>query len=198
MPMTMMRAAAAAMGLALLAQAAMADAIRLKPADPQPDATALAAGLSVRYAYPGDVTDLRTAESYRDSDNEVGAPLPGFDYPDGYPNQKVMTARRATKVAAYIDGFVRFDQPGIWRMQFHSNDGLEVRIGGAKVYRHDGRHACQTNGWEAEFEVPTAGWYPIKALYFQRLGTFCLMMEWQAPGAEMSWTPNEVFFHAAP
>ncbi|MFT4794027.1 MAG: hypothetical protein ACJAVR_001043 [Paracoccaceae bacterium] len=164
--------------------------VLLKPADPQP--AGLSAGLAVQYAYPGDMRYLHDAESARGR-AEDGPPLIGFDYPDSFQGAKVMTSTRTVRVAAFIEGYIRFDTPGIWRMQFHSNDGLSVSIGGREVYRHDGRHACNTEGWKNEFEVPSAGWYPVKATYFQRLGTSCMMMQWQPPGRNMTWTPTDVY-----
>lgn len=191
--MMTMRAAALAMVLALTGHAVTAadgDPVRLSPADPQPEG--LTAGLAVKYAYPGDVQGLSDAENAR-RDAEDGPPLIGFDYPDSIRGAKALTSRRSTRVAAFIEGYVHFDTPGVWRMQFHSNDGLAVRIGGQDVYRHDGRHTCTTIGWKADYEVPVAGWYEVKATYFQRLATSCLMMQWRPPGGRMSWTPTNVY-----
>lgn len=193
--MMTLRAAAAALVMAAgLASHAMAaeDAapVRLKPADPQP--TGLSAGLAVKYAYPGDIRFLNEAEAVR-REAETGPPLIGFDYPDSFKGAKALTSRRSQIVAAFIEGYVRFDTPGIWKIQFHSNDGIAVSIGGREVYRHDGRHTCDTEGWKGEFEIPSAGWYPVKATYFQRYGTSCLMMQWEAPGRNMIWTPTDVY-----
>jgi hypothetical protein len=192
--MILMRALATALLMAMTGPVFAADGdgpVRLRPADPQP--TGLSAGLAVKYAYPGDIRYLNDAEASRGR-SKAGPPLIGFDYPDSFKGAKALTARRAMHVAAFIDGYVRFDKPGIWKMQFHSNDGLAVSIGGREVYRHDGRHACDTQGWKSEFEIPSAGWYKVKATYFQRLGTSCLMMQWQPPGRErMMWTPTDVY-----
>ncbi|MFT6887916.1 MAG: hypothetical protein ACJAWZ_004149 [Paracoccaceae bacterium] len=191
-----MRAGLTALAMALGAVGAASAAgegeiIRLKPASPQPEG--LSAGLAVKYAYPGDVRFLNEADLAR-GEAEAGPHLIGFDYPDSFKGAPALTARRAMSVAAFIDGYIRFDKPGIWKMQFHSNDGIAVSIGGREVYRHDGRHACDTEGWKSEFEIPSAGWYPVKATYFQRYGTSCLMMQWQPPGRErMSWTPTDVY-----
>ena len=169
----------------LMAGTAGAEPVRLAPADPQPEG--LEEGLGVAYAYPRDVRLLVEAERYRD-EAEPGKPLIGFDYID--TGGEALTSGERQQVVAFIEGYVRFDQAGLWKMQWHSNDGLEVRIGGEQVYRHDGRHGCETLGWKAEFEVPEPGWYPLEATWFQRLGTSCLLMEWAPPGGEMGWTPN--------
>ncbi|MEM8742766.1 MAG: hypothetical protein AAGE13_14900 [Pseudomonadota bacterium] len=174
--------------------AASAQAQSLTPANPQPDAAALKDGLAVLYAFPNDVKWLRDAEGWRSYDPKPGAPLVGFDYPDTNPGDPVLTSSYHENVVAFIEGYIRFDQPGVWKIEFHSNDGLQVTIGGLQVYKHDGRHACETVGW-AEFEVPQPGWYALEATYFQRLNTACLLMKWAAPGDKMRWTPNAVFAH---
>ncbi|MEM9049568.1 MAG: hypothetical protein AAGC92_12715 [Pseudomonadota bacterium] len=178
----------------LLATDASAQPQRLSPADPQPKAEALQAGLAVRYAFPNSVKWLREAEGWRRYDPKPGTPLVGFDYPDSVPGEPVLTTNRPENVIAFIEGYIRFDTPGIWRIEFHSNDGLRVNIGGVEVYKHDGRHVCETLGW-TEFEVPQAGWYPVQATYFQRLNTACLMMRWAEPGGKMRWTRTDVYGH---
>lgn len=179
---------ALAAGLAA-ANPAEAEPVRLTPASPQPEG--LEQGLSVRYAYPSDIKTLTEAKSWESYDPEPGEPLIGFDYPDTEMGMDVLTSGQAERVIAFIDGYIRFPEPGVWRVQFHSNDGLEVEIGGRQVYRHDGRHTCQTLGWQEELMVPEAGWYPVEAVYFQRMNTGCLLMEWAPPGEEMRWTPND-------
>lgn len=166
---------------------------RLTPASPQPDKAELEQGLAVRYAYPGDIKYLDRAASWEEYGTVRGEPLVGFDYPDTRRGEPALTSNAAERVIAWIDGYIWFPEEGIWKMLWHSNDGLEVKIGGAKVYRHDGRHSCTTLGWQEEFMVPEAGWYEVEALYFQRLATSCLLMKWQPPGGEMQWTPNDAF-----
>jgi hypothetical protein len=185
-----MRALAAALALALLAGPAAGQA-RLSPADPQPEG--LEQGLQVFYVYPRDVKFLDQAESHWKADLWPGDPLVGFDYPDTLRGEPALTSDAAEKVVAFIRGWIRFPEAGTWRVQFHSNDGLRVKIGGVEVYEHDGRHTCQTRGWQEELQVPQAGWYPVEATYFQRLNTSCLLMEWAPPGEEMGWTPNDAF-----
>lgn len=182
-----------AAGAALLLATGAGAQTALTPASPQPED--LKPGLSVRYSYPADIRTLAEARTWEGYDPEPGPPLVGFDYPDTEMGMNVLTADQAERVIAFIDGYIRFPEPGIWKMQFHSNDGLDVDIGGEDVYRHDGRHTCQTLGWQEEFRVPEAGWYPVEALYFQRLNTGCLLMQWQPPGGEMQWTPNDAFGH---
>ena len=175
-------ALAAVMALASAAEAAQ---FRLIPAAPQPEA--LEPGLAVRYAYPADVKSLGDARNYIRRGAEPGEPLAGLDYPDTRIGEKALTSRRAEFVAAEIKGYIRFDAPGTWRLEFHSNDGLEVNLGGQRLYVHDGRHPCETQGWVA-VEVPAAGWYPLEAGWFQRLNTSCLMLRVEGPDGTRRWT----------
>ena len=178
----------------LFAWAAQAQAVKLTPADPQPDAANLKPGLAVEYAYPADIKFLNDAESWFDYGSEAGAPLIGFDYPDTLAGEKTLTSKQAEQVIARIKGFIRFDAPGARQLEFLSNDGLSVTIGGVEVNRYDGRHPCESNGF-IDVDVPAAGWYELEALYFQRAGTACLLMMWGEPGAELGWTPNDAFAH---
>lgn len=182
-------AVAAVMGLAAFSVAAQS--ISLTPADPQPTEADLAPGLAVTYAYPGDVKSLQDAVSYLDYDTKVGPPLIGFDYPDTLEGEETLTAGQSIQVIAQITGFIRFDEPGTHQLEFQSNDGLSVSISGEEVYRYDGRHPCETNGAQS-VTVPEAGWYELEAIYFQRVGTACLLMQWDV-GNGFDWTPNDVF-----
>ncbi len=168
---------------------AAASPIKLAPVDPQPDPSALAEGLAVAYGYPADVKTLRDAEYYA-KDAEPAEPLIGFDYIDTEEGDIVMTSKQSIQVVAKITGFLKFDEAGVYQLDFISNDGLRVHIGGQEVSEFDGRHPCENAG-VVEVDVPVAGWYPLEALYFQRVGTACLLAEWTPPGGELDWIPNE-------
>ena len=178
----------------LVAGAAHAQAINLTPADPQPDEAALSPGLAVQYAYPADVKSLTDAKGWLDYGTETGPPLIGFDYPDTLEGEKALTSRQSIQVVAAIEGYIKFDAPGVTQLDFISNDGLLVKISGQEVSRYDGRHPCESGG-TVDVNVPAAGWYELEALYFQRAGTACLLMMWGDPGADLGWTPNEAFAH---
>ncbi|MEO1687983.1 MAG: hypothetical protein AAFU61_08770 [Pseudomonadota bacterium] len=181
---------AAALTLGLLFAGAAAAQTALTPASPQPDG--LKTGLWVNYAYPADVKTLKVARDWLNSGKEAGPPLIGLDYMDSDPGAPVLTSKRAEFVAAEIGGYVRFDQPGVWGLQIHSNDGALVTFGGAEVDRFNGRRPCDTNGW-VEVSVPQAGWYAVSATYYQRLNTGCLMMRWRKPDGTTEWTPRDAW-----
>lgn len=182
--------------LAVFAFGASAGPVTLRPADPQPEEGALLPGLSVRYAYPPEVRFLREAEEWLESGSEPGAPLTGLRHRETMEGEPTLTARQATRVAAAISGFVRFEQAGPHRVEFFSNDGLQVSIGGSVISKHDGRHPCESDGYH-DVIVPEPGWYEIDLLYFQRLGGACLMMKWAAGDEKLGWAPDEAFARRA-
>lgn len=175
-----------------MAGMACAAPLTLTPADPQPQADALAAGLAVAYAYPKDV---HTLEEARDALGKAraGSPLQGLSYADNTEGDLTMTARAAQKVAAQINGFIHFDAAGTYEVDVFSNDGIQLSLGGAEVALFDDIHGCEAAGVQ-EVEVPQAGWYAVEAVYFQRKGSACLMMDWNVDGA-MGAVPDTAFAH---
>ena len=185
--MKMSKTAGLAAAAIMVAGAAIAAPLKLEPADPQP--SGLKSGLSVKYAYPLDVKNLNQAERYLKK-GKAGEPLSGLDYRDTGPGEKALTSTQVENVAAAISGYVKFDSPGTYTVDFLTNDGLDARIGGQTVGYFDGRQACRETE-AVEVEVPQAGWYPIEITYFQRVGTSCLHM--RAGVGEPDWMPNTAF-----
>tara|TARA_R110002167_G_scaffold204046_1_gene408044 strand:- start:1094 stop:1687 length:594 start_codon:yes stop_codon:yes gene_type:complete len=175
-----------------LAAAQAQNVYTVTPASPQPDAAALKPGLSVKYAYPGDVKSLHEAEGWRSYGPKAGPPLIGFDYADTLPEEKALTSDSVNYVVAFINGYMKFDKPGAYQLEFHSNDGLRVKISGVQVFEYDGRHPCEP-GQRATVQVPEAGWYPVEALFFQRVGTSCMLLNWAPPGEAWDWAPLEIY-----
>lgn len=176
--------------------AAIGQAIELKPANPQPDGSTLAPGLAVSYAdLPGSTRDLALTKRTLAKKADPGAPLAGLTYDDTDEGDVILTSDRKQLVGAAISGFIRFDEPGTYLIDFLANDGLEIFIGGQQVGLYDGVHACGYAG-EVEVNVPAAGYYPLEATYFQRKGTACLMMEWGRDADSLDFVTSEVFFHS--
>ena len=177
--------------LAMVVGSALSAApLKLKPANPQP--SGLQAGLNVRYAYPSDVKSLAQARSALKYRVEAGRPLSGLDYRDTSVGEKALTSKRSERVVADISGYVRFDKPGVYTIDFLTNDGLHAVVGGQLVGKFDGRQTCQET-YAVDVEVPKAGWYPVKILYFQRLVTSCLHMRSGPKGGRVTWMPNSAF-----
>jgi hypothetical protein len=177
----------------LCASAVFAAPLKLTPATPQPGG--LKSGLSVSYAYATedqDFTTLSGARSALKANEKRGKPLRGLDYRDTNLGENSLTSTHSEQVAASISGYIRFDNPGLYTIDFFTNDGLLASIGGQQVGKFNGRQTCDTT-FATEVEVPSAGWYKLSALYFNRLNTSCLMMRWAPKGGAMKWVPNNVF-----
>ncbi|AZV79299.1 hypothetical protein EBB79_16355 [Parasedimentitalea marina] len=180
-----------ALAVFLGASVATAAPLKLTPANPQPR---VKPGLTVTYAYPSDVKSLHQAANSIRSMGKPGPLLSGLDYRVTDIGEKILTAERAERVAADIRGYVRFDAPGIYVIDFLTNDGVEATVGGQLVGRFDGRQTCQET-FATEVEVPKAGWYPLHILYFQRNKTACLHMRSGAKGSRVTWMSNAAFGH---
>lgn len=177
---------------ALSTGVASAGALKLKPASPQPET--VTAGLSVEYAFPKDVKSLRDAYIALGVGAEPGEPLVGFDYLSSEDEPNALTSGKETKVAARIKGYLRFDAAGTYTLETYSNDGLELTIGGQEVAKVDEKRACDPIG-AVEVSVPEAGWYAVEALYWQRKGGSCLILEWSTGGSELEAVPAEAYGH---
>lgn len=175
-----------------LATQGFAQSVTLAPADPQPAAADLTPGLAVSYGYGGDMRSLDNAEA-KLKRAKPGPALRGLSYDDNTEGEKALTSDKAQKVAAAISGFIRFEKAGTFEVEFVSNDGIEASIGGQQVALNDGVHSCDPAG-AVEVVVPQPGWYALEATYFQRKGTACLMMDWNADG-RMGPTPDSAFAH---
>ncbi|WP_245709747.1 PA14 domain-containing protein [Ruegeria halocynthiae] len=178
--------------LAIFAGSTTAAPLQLQPASPQPSPTA---GLNVKYISTGTqikkIRDLSQAKSML-SKAQPGQPLRGLDYRDTNKGESVLTFDQAYNVAAEVTGYMRFDSPGAYELETWSNDGIEAWVGGQQIGRSDSIQGCEANQRTA-VEVPKAGWYALKIVYFQKLGTSCLMMKSGKQGGNFTWTPNEVF-----
>ena len=185
--MTVLKTALAAASVLVMAVASHAAPLKLKPASPQP--SGLKQGLAVQYAYPSDVKTLGNAQNALRR-SKPGKPLKGLDYRDTNEGDITLTSDRAQHVVAKITGYVKFDAPGVYTIDFLTNDGLDANIGGQQVGYFNGRQTCsETRAVQAE--VPEAGWYPVDILYFQRVGTACLHM--RAGQGSPDWMPNKAF-----
>ncbi|WP_165937630.1 hypothetical protein [Antarcticimicrobium sediminis] len=193
---TAIRAALAALVLATGTVSATllgAAPLQLTPANPQPGG--VKPGLKVAYGYAPNGQDIRTladAGAVLRKGAQRGPALRGLDYRDSAAGAPTLTSKRDENVAASITGYIRFDAPGVYEVDFYTNDGLDARIGGQRVGFFDGRQACDST-YVTEVEVPQAGWYDFQATYFNRLNTSCLMMRRAKKGKSLKWVPNGIF-----
>lgn len=190
--------AIAASVLALSVTLASAAPVVLKPANPQPSAGSLRKGLSVVYAYEdwestgGQIDNLAEARNLLRTVPEPGKPLKGLDHWDTKKGDLVMTSKAWFNLAARIKGYIRFDEPGVYEIDFLVNDGIDAKIGGQKVGYNTIVQPCDPTS-KTEVQVPSAGWYDLDAIYFQKAGTACLHMRWAKKGNRMKVVPNSAF-----
>ncbi len=193
--MKKLTATAALLCAALSPAALMAQAINLEPANPQPSAGSLSKGLAVSYAtLPDHVRSLSAAKKTLAKNAKPGTPIAGLTYDDTNEGDPTLTSGTAMKIAADISGYIKFDKAGTYTLDFLSNDGLEISIGGQEVGNYDGIHSCGYVG-EVDVTVPQAGYYALEATYFQRKGTACLLMEWGPDSDGLELVPDSIFFH---
>ncbi len=178
--------------LGFFATSLAANVLQLTPANPQP--TGLKKGLAVQYSYPSDVKSLRDARRALERRAVPGPALTGLDYRDTSPGENALTSKQDQQVVARITGYVKFDAPGVYTIDFLTNDGLDAKISGQRVGYFDGRQTCQET-FATEVNVPAAGWYPLDIVYFQRLQTSCLHMRRAPKGKRVNWMPNAAFGH---
>ncbi|MBW4708274.1 hypothetical protein KX928_10810 [Roseobacter sp. YSTF-M11] len=184
--------AAALAVMFLLPSAGIADVLTLTPADPQPAEDSLSTGLAV--AYSGKFGGRSLEEVRSDVKKWTPGPaLAGLSYDTG-EGDMVLSSDVSSKIAAQISGYIKFDEPGSYVLEFLSNDGLEISIGDQPVGLYDGVHSCGYVG-EVEVDVPSAGYYALEATYFQRKGSACLLMEWGPDSDGLVPVPDSAFFH---
>jgi hypothetical protein len=182
--------AGVALIFAVLAGAVEARELKLQLANPQPEN--VNAGLAVEYAFPNDVKSLRDAYVALGVGAEPGKPLVGLSYLSSDDEPNALTSSQETKVAGRINGFIRFDEPGLYTLEVYSNDGLELRIGGLEVAKVDEKRGCDPIG-AVDVRIKAAGWYELEGLYWQRKGGSCLIMEWSKDGAELEEVPASAY-----
>lgn len=170
--------------------------LQLKPASPQPGS--LRSGLAVTYAYEDwqnsgkQIDNIAEARHYLQTVPEPGKPLKGLDHWDTEVGDLVMTSKAWFNLAARITGYIRFDAPGEYDIDFLVNDGIDARIGGQKVGNYPGVQGCDRTS-KVQVLVPQAGWYPVDITYFQKAGTACLHMRMAKKGQKLKVVPNSAF-----
>lgn len=176
--------------LVLGAGTAAAQIVELTPVDPQPEEGQVEPGLQVSYVeeFFNDVSELMGYE---------GTPGPVLPNIDAQParNEPVLTSGKAMGVGAFIRGLIRLDEPGTWTFRVHSNDGVQVTLGGEMVHVDPYKHS-DTMSPPILVEVEEPGWYELAIDYFQRKGTATLQLLWTRPsGGAEEIVPPEAFAH---
>jgi hypothetical protein len=186
---------AVALGAAMLVGIQTASAQMVEgavPVEPQPAEDQLEPGLSVAYVEE----NFRDLSEMMGGDGTPGEPLANLDATPGR-GEPVLTSGKSMGVGAFIRGLIRLDEEGTWTFRVHSNDGVQVTIGGQLVHVDPGVHS-DTMSPPVLFEVEEPGWYAIEVDYFQRKGTATLQLLWTRPsGGAEEVVPPEAFAHLA-
>ena len=176
-------AVAVSLALAAVFAASPSYAGSAQPADPQPDASALAPGLAVDYYYLklDHLDQLYSWLSHKKPDR--GAPLETIDF---VANQQgpVLGTKHGSIVAAIITGYVRFPESGQFKLLALVNDGMRLYVGqGAEEpILDDPRKMSDRLVGPADNTVEADVWYPLKLEYYQKKGTSALVLAWMRPG----------------
>ncbi len=149
-----------------------------QPANPQPDATALKDGLAVEYYFAkyNHIRELETWMKYKDG--KPGDPIPMLDSKAG--SGAVLTSGVDDLVGAHITGYIGFDDPGAYRFQVTSNDGIRITLGGVEIFEDPDVHPDRTSD-TIPVQIDQAGWYPLKILYFEKKSTATVQLHWSPP-----------------
>jgi hexosaminidase len=118
------------------------------------DEAALRPGLRVSY-YEAALGSVRQMDTLRALSAAIagGVALPGF--------------ARAEDFALLFEGFVRVDEPGIYRFRLTSDDGSALWVGGTRVVDNDGLHGTAERSGQIAL---ASGFHPLRIAYFQRGG----------------------------
>ena len=188
--------AVAALGLALATgSVSAADKVfGLKPAMPQPAASDLKPGLAVTYDFHkfDDTREILDWAKYREG--VPGEPILILDYFVG--DGEVLTSGRTDFVGADIRGYMHFPVAGTYTIAMHSNDGVDLKIGGKRVVYDPGVHSDRFSDL-VPVEIAEPGWYPLHLLYFEKQVTSTVELYWLKPGdtGQLDFVPEEAFGH---
>lgn len=166
----------------------------LRPARPQPAEEALRPGLLPTYYFHIFNFVIEIPEYARYTPGVEGEPIPQLDYIVG--SGPVLTSNRRDGVGADINGFIRFDEPGLYRFAARSNDGVRVEIGERLVISDPTVHADRFSPI-VPVKVEEPGWYPIWVLYFEKRNTSTLQLFWLPPDDQggLAFVPGAHFAH---
>lgn len=166
----------------------------LKPVTPQPPAEALQPGLSVFYIFDffRDIDEMPAMEAGRRR-GKPGQPIPNLNHQ--FDKGPVFDSGKNRGVGVYLEGFIRFSQPGSYRFTARSNDGIRIFINDRMLINDPDVHGDRLSN-RGIVEIKEPGWYGLRMQYFQRKGSAMLKLYWEIPGANArAIVPAEVLAH---
>jgi len=187
---------AIALSIALADSAALAaDPVTdLARAEPQPAAADLQPGLSVTYYHAEFNSTREIPEWAKYKKGFKGKPVLLLDYFVG--DGEVLTSGLVDEVGADIRGYIRFAEAGTYIMAMHSNDGVDLTIGGKTIVKDTDVHADRYSDL-VPVVITKPGWYPLQLWYFEKRNTSTLELYWKPPtgSPKMGFVPAEAFAH---
>ena len=191
----------ASLALTITTIAALAASGTAKAAEAVTGLTPLAAqpatvnpGLAVMYHFSIFNFTYEVGDWARYKDGTPGEPIPQLDYMVG--SGDVLTSDHHDGVGAQIEGLINFPEAGTYTMAVHSNDGVELEIGGQPIVSDPDVHADRFSEL-VPVVIDTPGWYPLKIVYFEKRNTSTLELYWLRPGetGSLDFVPAENFGH---
>lgn len=166
---------------------------KVMAASPQPAADAIKPGLSVKYFIDkfNHIDEVVNASTWMKPVR--GEPLPMLNYKVGQGN--VLSYKSDDLVGAFIQGYMKIDDPGEYIVTLQHNDGVRLWIGGEMLYDSPN---VTPDLWSPDMKVSfdEPGWYPIKLIYYEKKNTSTLELYWQPPGAsDIEFVPASALGH---
>ena len=100
-----------------------------------------------------------------------------------FGNGEVFGSGKSREVCVQMQGYLNFQESGIYRIKAYSNDGIRVFLDNKMILNDPEFHAERFTP-EAEIDIRQPGRYVVLVRYFQRKGTAALEMHWKTPGAD--------------
>ncbi len=166
---------------------------KVMAASPQPASEAMRPGLSVKYYLDkfNHIDEVINAASWMKP--QRGEPLPMLNYNVG--QGAVLSHKNDDLVGAFIQGYIKIDEPGEYIITVQHNDGVRLWIGGKMLYNSPN---VTPNLWSPDIKIDfdQASWYPIKMIYYEKKNTSTLELYWQPPGAsDIEFVPASALAH---
>ena len=122
-----------------------------------------------------------------------GEPVEQLNHQFG--KDKVFDSGTNRGVGMRLNGYLNFQDPGVYDMQALSNDGIVMSIAGNIAISDPEQHSDRLSNI-AHITIDKPGWYQVDIDYFQRKGTAALQLLWKVPGADTFVpVPKQAYAH---
>jgi len=123
-----------------------------------------------------------------------GRSIPVLDHVFG-KDEEVFDSGRPRGIGMLLTGYLYLPDPGSYRFQALSNDGIECLLNQTLLLTDPDVHKARRSPTRL-VKVASKGWFPLQIRYFQRKGTAALKLYWQPPGTDqLTVIPQEMYAH---